>query len=187
VTGFASIIEDAVALRGLGSGELFVANVPGQTRTWGGEALARLHAEGVHASLSYTYLRATEPEPDTRGRREVTLTPRHSAGLVVAREWEDAGRVGAEAYYTGRQQLDDNPYRATSAPYIVFGVLAERIIGRARLFINFENIGNVRQTQYDPLLLPQRSADGRWTTESWAPLDGRVVNGGIRWQLGSRE
>ncbi|HSJ08937.1 MAG TPA: TonB-dependent receptor, partial [Longimicrobiales bacterium] len=127
VTGFASIIEDAVALRGLGGGALFVANVPGQTRTWGGEALARLHAEGVHASLSYTYLRATEPEPDTRGRREVTLTPRHSAGLVVAREWEDVGRIGAEAYYTGRQQLEDNPYRATSAPYMVFGVLAERI------------------------------------------------------------
>jgi hypothetical protein len=34
--------------------------------------------------------------------------------------------------------------------------------------------------RFDPLLRPQRGVDGRWTTDAWAPLDGRVFNGGVR-------
>jgi iron complex outermembrane receptor protein len=29
-------------------------------------------------------------------------------------------------------------------------------------------------------VLPQRRADGRWTVDAWAPLDGRTWNGGLR-------
>jgi iron complex outermembrane receptor protein len=88
-----------------------------------------------------------------------------------------------EVYYTGRQALDDNPYRAESRPYVVLGLLVERRVGRARLFLNAENLGDVRQTRWDPLLLPSRSAEGRWTTDAWAPLEGRTLNGGIRLDL----
>ena len=38
----------------------------------------------------------------------------------------------------------------------------------------------VRQTKWDPLVRPQQAADGRWTVDGWAPLDGRVINGGVR-------
>jgi len=183
VTGFASIIEDAVALRDAETGAPYVANVAGETRTRGAELLARAHVEPVHATLSYTYVHATEPQPDRGGRREVALTPRHSAGAVVAWEWEGQGRIGAEAYYTGRQALHDNPYRRTSTPYVVFGMLAERAFGDVRVFVNFENIGDVRQTRHDPFLLPQRAPDGRLTTEAWGPLDGRVINAGVRYSF----
>jgi outer membrane receptor for ferrienterochelin and colicins len=46
--------------------------------------------------------------------------------------------------------------------------------------VNAENLGNVRQTRWDPLLRPSRRPDGRWTVDAWAPLDGLVVNGGVR-------
>jgi outer membrane receptor for ferrienterochelin and colicins len=96
--------------------------------------------------------------------------------------WEAEGRtrVGLEFYYTGLQSLDDNPYRTTSEPYVILGLLAEQRVGPARLFVNFENILDVRQTKHDPLVLPARAPDGRWTTDAWAPLEGRVVNGGVR-------
>lgn len=83
-------------------------------------------------------------------------------------------------YYTGTQRLADNPYRAESVPYSVVGLLASRRLGRALLFINGENLTDVRQTRWDPLLLPSRGIDGRWTVDAWAPLDGRVINGGVR-------
>lgn len=60
------------------------------------------------------------------------------------------------------------------------GLLAERVMGRFRLFLNVENITDVRQTRWNSLLRPNRAADGRWTVDAWAPLDGRVINGGIR-------
>ena len=113
-------------------------------------------------------------------RGEVPLTPQHSAGLVGMWEDEGWGRAGVEAYFTGRQRLEDNPYRTESEAYVLFGGLVERRLGRIRLFVNAENLGNVRQTRRDPLLRPTRAVDGRWTVDAWAPLDGRVINGGIR-------
>jgi iron complex outermembrane receptor protein len=63
---------------------------------------------------------------------------------------------------------------------VLIGALVEKRLGRARVFLNLENVGNVRQTRFDPLLLPARAADGRWTVDAWAPLDGFVANGGVR-------
>jgi outer membrane receptor for ferrienterochelin and colicins len=89
-------------------------------------------------------------------------------------------RFGVEGYYTGVQFLEDNPYRNESKPDVLVGFLAEKQFGAFRLFLNAENLGDVRQTHTDPLLRPQRGVDGRRTTDAWAPLDGRVFNGGVR-------
>ena len=88
--------------------------------------------------------------------------------------------VGVEMFYTGRQRLEDNPFRNNSVPYHVFGILIERHLGPLRIFVNGENLNNVRQTRYDPLLRSQPNFDGRWTVDEWAPLEGRVINGGFR-------
>ena len=48
---------------------------------------------------------------------------------------------------------------------------------------NAENLLDVRQTSYDPLILPARSPEGRWTTDAWAPLEGRVFNAGVRYEF----
>ena len=114
------------------------------------------------------------------GRADIPLTPRHSAGLVGTWERAERGRIGVEAYFTGQQRLEDNPYRSQSEGYVLFGGLVERRFGRVRLFINAENLGGVRQTRFDPLVRPFQAADGRWTVDAWAPLDGRVINGGLR-------
>jgi outer membrane receptor for ferrienterochelin and colicins len=142
------------------------------------ELLGRIRQEPFTVTASYTYVRARE----TVGAmpQDVALTPRHSVGIVGMWEVEGRGRVGLEWYYTGRQRLDENPYRAVSRPYAVVGVLAERAFGRLRLFINGENLTGVRQTEWDSLVRPERAADGRWTVDGWAPVDGRNINGGIR-------
>jgi iron complex outermembrane receptor protein len=95
-------------------------------------------------------------------------------------EEEDWGRVGLELYVTGRQRLEVNPYRDASKPYMIVGALVEKRIGRARLFLNGENLTDVHQTKWDSLLRPIRGVDGRWTVDAWAPVDGRAINGGVR-------
>ena len=59
-------------------------------------------------------------------------------------------------------------------------MLVERRFGPARLFVNGENLLNIRQTRHDPLLRPQQLFDGKWTVDAWTLLDGRVVNAGLR-------
>ena len=132
-------------------------------------------------TTTYTYVRARESE--SGHRVNATLTPRHSAGLVGMWERENIGRVGVELYYTGVQRLEENPYRNDSEPYVILGLLAERQFGPVRIFVNAENLTGVRQTRWDPLIRPTRAADGRWAVDAWAPLEGRNVNGGVRFRF----
>lgn len=177
---FATTVRHAVQLVDSPGGIVQLINAAGPTHTTGGDALVRYRRAPLMVTASYTYTHAREPDPAGSGRREVPLTPRHSAGLVAVWEREDWERVGLEAYLTGRQALEDNPFRTRSRTYLIIGLLGERRIGPARLFVNFENLTGARQTRFDPLVRPVRGPDGRWTTDAWAPLEGMVANGGLR-------
>lgn len=187
---------------------LVLRNGLGPTQTWGGELLARVErdlgnddgdedAPMLRVTGSYTYLRSTECDleaerpPARRGslgcaRHDVALTPRQAIGVVTTVEQEGRSRLGLELYYTGRQRLEHNPYRGESRPYLIVGLMGERAIatrvGTARVFLNLENLTDVRQTRVDPLLLPERGRGGRWTTDAWTELAGFTVNGGVRFQ-----
>ena len=153
-------------------------NLDEPTTNIGLELLGLLRQSPLAITASYTYVQARER--DGSATRDVELTPRHSIGLVAMVENED-GRVGFEWYYTGRQRLEDNPFRETSESYSIIGLLVERRVGRLRFFVNGENLTDTRQSRWDdPFLRPERAPDGRWTVDAWAPLDGRVVNGGVR-------
>jgi iron complex outermembrane receptor protein len=181
-TVFASRVEHPVGVRALAGDpdRVELVNLNSPTRTTGAELLLRWNPEPFHMTGSYTLVRSTEEDPETGGRRDGPLTPRHQAGLVTMWELEGLARAGLEVYYTGAQTLDHNPYRERSKPYVHIGVLAERRFGRARIFVNAENLLNYRQTRYDPLVLPARGLGGRWTTDVWGPLEGRVANFGVR-------
>lgn len=187
---FASDIDHAVRLGPAapdanGTPRVQLVNADGRTRTRGAEALLRYRRGDFVVTGSYVYTDATEPDGDGNGRRRVALTPRHTAGMVAMWEQHSRGRVGIEAYYTGTQALDGNPYLSRGRPYIELGALGEIVLNKTRfgtpsLFINFENILDVRQSDEHPQTLPQRAADGRWSVDAWAPTDGFVVNGGVR-------
>ncbi|HIL91062.1 MAG TPA: TonB-dependent receptor [Gemmatimonadetes bacterium] len=177
---FGSEIEDAIAVRSVSGGRLELFNSPDPVRTWGTEFLARFRDGLLFGTATYVYTRSRETDPEGTMRREVPLTPTHTVGVIGGWESEGQGRIGAEFYYTGRQTLDDNPYRSTSEPYVIVGVIDERRFGRVRVFVNAENILDTRHTQYDPLVRPSRSPEGRWITDVWAPLEGVAINGGVR-------
>lgn len=184
LTLFGSHIHDAVRVDDAGPGRVRLVNAPGDTRTHGLEALLRYRAGEVTVTGNYVFVHSSEPDPDAPGRREIPLTPRHTAGLVAVWERHDVGRIGFEAYYTGRQGLDENPYRSVSKPYVQLGLMAERRVGRFSVFINLENLLDVRQSKTDPMLRTARANDGRWTVDAWGPTDGFVANAGVRVRFG---
>jgi iron complex outermembrane receptor protein len=185
-TVFASSVAHPLAIRETtsfaGGYDLVALDAP--TRTAGAELLAKVQAGEVAIVATHTYVHATEPDAVTGVRGNLALTPRHASGLVVMWEREDAGRAGLEFYYTGRQRLEHNPYRATSRPYAYIGAMVDRpFTEHLRVFVNAENLLDRRQTRYDPLVRPSRNFDGRWTVDAWAPLEGRTVNAGVRWSF----
>lgn len=164
-----------------------LVNVAGLTKIRGSELLLRYKHNGITITGSYVYLDATEPNDPGSSRVRVPLTPKHSAGLVAMWEDHEKGRIGLEAYYTGRQRLEDNPYRSRSRPFVQLGLLGELVVNRhLKVFANAENLLGVRQTEYDPMVLPSQLPDGRWTVDAWAPTDGFILNGGLRVQFGKQ-
>jgi outer membrane receptor for ferrienterochelin and colicins len=161
-----------------------IINAAGESEINGAELLLRYRWQDIKFTGSYLYTDATKESDSNIGRVPLALTPQHSAGLVVM--WEEHGShlLGFEAYYTGTQHLENNPYRERSKPYWHLGLLGQITIGQVSFFVNAENLLNVRQTKVDPLVLPEQAPSGRWTTDIWSRNDGFTVNAGFRFQFG---
>jgi hypothetical protein len=133
----------------------------------------------VKLYLGYTYIYATRD--DLGLVSELSLNPRHSAGAVLFYEGHESGlKVGFETYWTGAQRLERNPYRDVSPDYFLTGVVAEKAFRPLRIFVNFENIFDTRQTRWDPIVAGGYDEVSYRPVPIYAPLEGRVINGGVR-------
>jgi iron complex outermembrane receptor protein len=183
-TLFHSVLTHPLVYRPLNSGPFAAAIVNAEipTRNTGAELIGRYHEDHTDIIVTYMLLRSTEVGEEGVGRRDVPLNPRNTASFDLLQNM-GAAALGFEVYYTGRQALEDNPYRSTSRPYVLWGILYTHRVGPALLYVNTEDLGDVRQTRVDPLLRPVPLRDGRWPTDSWSPLDGRSLNAGLRFRF----
>ena len=181
VTGLESFASNGVGL----PDTVRLVNAEGETKIRGSELMLRYYLGDIKLTASYLYLDATELTADTSQRRKIALTPKHSAGFVAM--WEQHGnfRAGFEAYYTGEQRLNDNPFTDYSQAYWHLGLMGEIAVGQFSWFINLENLLNVKQTDEHPMILPNRAPSGQWTTDIWSRNDGFIVNGGVRFKFGA--
>lgn len=173
-------LEETVSVPGGTADGVRLVNSPGKTEFRGTELLLRYLWGDFKITGSYLYIDSSEPGAAGRGREEVALTPKHTAGMVAMWERHGEFRLGLEMYYTGEQRVEGSPFRTRSDPYLDIGLLGEITLGRASWFINAENILDVRQTREESILLPVRAAEGQWTTDIWSRNDGFIVNGGVR-------
>lgn len=163
---------------------LSVRSASGPLRSAGVELYAVYAREPFLVTATYSHTRATEPSPEGEGRIRVPLTPRSAGGVDVAWEDDEPGesglRVAAEVFRTGPQTVEEDPYRGRTPAYTTVDILVSRRVGPFTLFANGENLTDVRQTGWDPLLRGSEGPGGRWTTDEWAPLEGRTVRLGLQ-------
>jgi iron complex outermembrane receptor protein len=185
LTGYASWVNAAIQLVDLGDASRSGAlrNAAGATRVGGAEAAAIWRFGGDNRFLlTYGYARGSRTDAESGQRQALPLLNRHRAGGDLMLEKPGAYRVGIEGIYYGRQALDDNPYRTESKPYLYAMAIAMRQFGAVEIVANFENLLDMRQTEFDPLLLPTPAVGGRWTTDVWAPLEGFMANVAVRYR-----
>lgn len=106
------------------------------------------------------------------------LTAKHRLNTVVMYEAGDKWKLGLEGYYYSKQRLNDG---ATGRSYWITGFMAERLWERFSLYINFENFTDTRQTRFDSIYTG--TITNPVFRDIYAPLDGFVVNGGIKLRL----
>jgi len=106
------------------------------------------------------------------------LVARHRLNNVLMYEIEDKLKIGLEGYYFSPQELNDGK---TGKDYWLFGLMVEKIWEKFSVFVNFENIADVRQTKFDSIYTG--SISNPTFRDIYAPVDGFVINGGLKIKL----
>ncbi len=159
-------------------------------RTQGIDVYARYRAQPIRFTVSYSYIDATRPEiaglfgtdfeVDTTLIRTVPFNPRHAVNLDWAYDREHDKVLGVAVHFTGSQVLTDSTFGA-GKPYVTIDARFEKQIRwGATVFAYAKDLTGVHQLQFGPVLRPSSGAAGQWADNAWAPLEGRVINAGLR-------
>jgi outer membrane receptor for ferrienterochelin and colicins len=173
---FYTRVQNPVLLTPLPNNLLQYRQPNGDLNTKGIETNIKLTYGDFKLFIGYTLADVTQHTGNIIN--DYTLVSKHRLNNVLMYEIEDKWKVGAEAYYFSRQRLNDG---ATGKPYWTAGLMAERIWERFSVFINFENLTDTRQTRFDTIYTG--SISNPVFRDIYAPLDGFVVNGGIKLKL----
>lgn len=147
-------------------------NIDGHVDSKGTETNMKITYKDFGLFLGYTYTDANVKE-DSRSYQK-NLTPKHKINSVLMYEVEDKWKIGLEAYYTGKQKLNDGK---TGQDYLICGLMMQRIWEKFSVYANFENFTDRRQTRFDTIYTGSMTKPE--FRDIYAPLDGFVLNAGI--------
>lgn len=173
---FYTELTSPLMLESIGMSSYRFYNLRARIEAKGAETNIKIGYKDFKLFLGYTYTHSHLHDGDFY--RETPLTPTHHTNSVLMYEVENKWKVGLEAYYYSPQFLNDGTY---SHDYWLCGFMAERIWKNISAYINFENFTDSRQTRYGSIY--SGSSVNPQFKDIYAPLDGFVVNGGIKVRL----
>lgn len=151
-------------------------NSTGYLDTKGMETNLRFVYGDFKLFIGYTYTDAnTYFDTD---KQWLPLTARHRLNNVLMYEVEEKWKLGLEGYYFSKQQLSDGTF---GKDYWITGFMAEKIWEKISLYINFENFTDTRQSKFGAIYTG--SIDNPVFRDIYAPVEGFVVNGGIKLRI----
>lgn len=173
---FYTRINDPLLLTGNSGFNYVFVNSSGHIDTRGIETNIKLGYKDFKLFLGYTF---TDTEIHEGNNKRVNpLTARNRINAVLMYEVEEKWKAGLEAYYFDKQQLTDG---STGRAYWITGFMVERLWEKFSIYINFENFLDTRQTRFDSIYTG--SINNPVFRDVYAPLDGFVINGGLKFNL----
>ena len=173
---FYTRVNSPILLSALANGDLQYQQPNGDLNTKGMETNVKLTYGNFKLFLGYTYADVTQHTGTVISA--YPLVSKNRLNNVLMYEIEDKWKIGAEAYYFSPQPLNDG---TTGRGYWTTGLMVEKIWERFSVFINFENLTGTRQTKFGSIYTG--SITDPVFKDIYAPLDGFVINGGIKVKL----
>lgn len=170
---FYTEITDPLVLQSDGKGFYFFYNADESVKSRGFETNAKFTYDIAKLFLGYTFTDAKAEY--LTGNQFLRLTPKHKINSALLFEKAENFKAGIEAYYTGAQFLSDGFKTKT---YTEVGVFAEKTFGRYSLFVNGENLTNIRQSRFTQVVFPPHQ--NPTFSEIYTHVEGRIFNGGIK-------
>jgi iron complex outermembrane receptor protein len=177
---FYTNLSDPLVLNPLDNGTFEFVNLAGYTDSKGTETNLKLEYGDFKLFVGYTY---TDTKIHNQGTTvQNPLTAKHRLNNVLMYEVEEKWKIGLEGYYFSSQRLSDDTY---GKPYWICGLMVEKLWEHFSLFINFENFLDARQTRFDTIYTG--SITDPVFRDIYAPVDGFVINGGIKLNFSATE
>lgn len=173
---FYTKLNNPLVLVGAPGGKVQFQNSTGYLDTKGMETNLRLTYGDFKLFVGYTFTDANTYFANTK--ELLPLTARHRLNNVLMYEIEDKLKFGLEAYHFSRQRLSDGTF---GKPYWITGFMAEKLWEKFSLFVNFENFTDTRQTKFDTIYTG--TINNPVFKDIYAPVEGFVVNGGVKIRL----
>jgi iron complex outermembrane receptor protein len=158
------------------AGDLEFINANGHLDTRGIETNLRFTYDDLRLYVGYTFANVNTHLDGVKSW--LPLTARHRLNNVLMYEKEGNFKLGLEAYYVSPQLLNDG---TTGRSYWTAGIMGEKSWKRFSLFVNLENFTDTRQSKFGPIYTG--SIMNPVFGDIYAPLDGRLLNGGIKLRL----
>lgn len=172
---FYTRINKPLLLTAISNGYYEYEQPDGFIDTKGTETNIKLTYKNFKLFIGYTF---SDVKQHYNRTTDFFLVAKHRLNNVLVYEIENKFKAGLEAYYFSPQKLSDG---TNGKSYWLTGFMAEKIWEHFSLFINFENYLDVRQTKFDAIY------NGTITNpvfrDIYAPVDGFVLNGGIKIKL----
>jgi outer membrane receptor for ferrienterochelin and colicins len=174
---FYTRIDDPLILSLKNDGLYQYVQPSGALRTQGTEVNMKWEYRDLKLFLGYTFSDVSQKINQIES--EYPLVAKHRLNNVLMYEKHENFRIGLEAYYFSRQQLNDG---ATGRSYWIMGLMGEKYFGENfSVFLNFENFLDTRQTAFD--IIYTGSLSNPVFRDIYAPVDGFVINGGVKVSL----
>lgn len=163
-----------------GNGHVLFANAGKNTVSKGSDTYIKAQLKSWELYAGYTF---TIAERNYLSQNKfVPLTPKHRAAFVIVRELGEKWRFGLEGSFTGKQYRYD--YSRTPGYLFLAGVVSRNIGTKITVVLNCENLTDYRQSREEALYTG--SITSPVFKPLWAPIDGRVANLSVRFNLSGK-
>lgn len=153
-------------------------NAQGYIQSLGVENGLYMSYRGISASIVYTLTDNHRRINQVQGINP--LTSKHIISILAGYEIKNFF-IGLDCYYYSPVRLANG---ATGKRIWEIGINTQYAFRYLILFANFENIANIRQTSYGPVVFPNPTYARPQFSQIYGPLEGRLLNIGVKVRLG---
>lgn len=152
------------------SGRVFLENSAATGRVFGTDTYLQMHYQRWELYLGYNHTVSERVFQAGATVRE-PFNPQDKIAATLAWSIPEKWRFGAEAAFTGNQYVNaDRKVRS----FWFIAAMAAREFSWGTVVLNCENVGDVRQSQFESLVTGTRQ--NPVFSPLWGPVEGRVIN-----------
>ncbi|MEO8041732.1 MAG: TonB-dependent receptor [Acidobacteriota bacterium] len=173
---FFTTISDPLVLSPVTGGFYRFENADSPIISRGFETNAKFSYDLAKLFIGYTFTDAKAGY--IVGDRTLPLIPRSKINSALVFEKPESFKAGVEMYFASRQTLSD---QTKTRSLFEIGLFGEKTFGKFSIFINAENLTDVRQGRYSQVVIPP--SQNPTFVEIYTHTEGRILNGGVKIRL----